>query len=78
MGFEHGTLCVTCVFAFSEEMKLSRDVQSVRFVMTEKYFIVDSSETNRAKFEKTVKAALNKAGLRLGKVFTLSSVMAYG
>ncbi|MCD8554845.1 hypothetical protein [Seleniivibrio sp.] len=73
MGFEYGTVCVPCVFAFMDEMKKQEGIEDVSFVITEKLFYV-TSECGHKKTEKRTAEALEKAGLRLGKDFRMVSL----
>ncbi|MGE4268005.1 MAG: hypothetical protein AB7F25_11265 [Deferribacterales bacterium] len=75
MGFEYGTVCVPCVFAFIDEMKKQNGIVDVSFVITEKLFYV-TSECGHKNTEKRTADALEKAGLTLGKDFRLASVTA--
>ncbi|TCK60414.1 hypothetical protein [Seleniivibrio woodruffii] len=74
MGFENGTVCVPCVFAFLKEIEKQKGVMSVRFLSMEKEFLVASEDPKPEKVKKRALEALKKAGLSLGKEFRLRSV----
>ncbi len=74
MGFEYGTVCVPCVFAFIDEIKKEKGISEVRFVITEKVFYVSSDGIGEKKARKRIETALDKAGLKLGKEFRLCSL----
>lgn len=74
MGFEYGTVCVPCVFAFIDEMKKQKGIPEVRFVITERVFYVTSDGIGEKKTRRLIDKALDRAGLTLGKEFRLHSL----
>lgn len=74
MGFEYGSVCVPCVFAFIDEIKKQKGITEVRFVITEKLFYVSCEGLSIKKTRKNVEIALDRAGLTLGKEFRLHSL----
>ncbi|WP_303851945.1 hypothetical protein [Seleniivibrio woodruffii] len=75
MGFEYGTVCVPCVFAFIDEMKKQKGISEIMFVITERVFYVTSDRLGEKKTRKRIDTALDKAGLTLCKDFRLCSLM---